>query len=472
MKTYPITLTVNGEKASLEVPANRTLLDLLKWDLHNASVKTGCGIGECGACTVILNGQPVNACLILAVEADGAMISTAESAADDGALSELQQAFIDFGAIQCGFCTAGMLNSARALLDRNPSPNRGEIVESLAGNFCRCTGYEPFILAVEAVAAARPNGGYRPADPATPPYVGGAALRVDGVTKVTGTAIFVHDMVLPGMLHARILTSPHAAARIVAIDTARARSMPGVKAVLTGADLKQKLGLYMQDKEILARDVVRHQGEAVAAVAAETVEQARAACEAIDVTYELRDPVLDVNAALVEGAPQVHPGLADYTWMKGVFFPEPGKNIAHQQKIRKGDVAKGFVDADRVVEFTFSNPPVQHVPMETHTAIATARADGEVEIVTSGTIPLHRAPPLLPRLRNAAAEGPREGSLRGRRFRRQGGDPSRAARLLPFQGRRWSPREDRRDARGRVQHASVSPGTRELDQDRCHEGRR
>jgi CO/xanthine dehydrogenase Mo-binding subunit/aerobic-type carbon monoxide dehydrogenase small subunit (CoxS/CutS family) len=387
MTLYPITLTVNGEKVALEVPANRTLLDLLKWDVYRASVKSGCGIGECGACTVILNGKPVNACLVLAVEADGASISTAEGAAENGNLSDLQQAFVDFGAIQCGFCTAGMLNSARALLERDANPGREEIIEALSGNFCRCTGYESFIQAVEAVVQARAHGGYRAAGPVSAPYVGGAAPRVDGVTKVMGTALFVHDMVLPGMIHARILTSPHASARIVAIDTSRARAMPGVKAVLTGADLSQRLGLYMQDKEILARDVVRHQGEAVAAVAAETIEQAQAACEAIEVSYEPIAPVLDVHAAIEEGAPQVHPGLAGYTWMKGVFFPEPGRNIAHHQKIRKGDVEKGFVEADRVFEHRFKNPPVQHVPMETHTAIATARADGEVEIVTSAQSP-------------------------------------------------------------------------------------
>ena len=383
MRTYPITLTVNRERTTLEVPANRTLLELLKADLHLASVKLGCGIGECGACTVIMNGQPINACLVLAVEADGAMIETAEGAAEGGALCELQQAFIDFGAIQCGFCTPGVLNSARALLLRNPKPTRAEIVEALAGNFCRCTGYEPIIQAVEAVA----RGGYHSPEPAAPPYVGEPVSRVDGVAKVMGTAIFVHDMALPGMLHARILTSPHPAARIVRIDTEKARSMPGVKAVLTGADLPYKLGLYMEDKDILARGVVRHQGEAVAAVAAETVEQARAACEAITVEYQPLAPVLDVHAALREGAPQVHPELASYSWMKGVFFPQPGKNIAHCQKIRKGDVAKGFAEADRVFEFNFWTPQVQHVPLETHTAIATARPDGEVEIVTSAQSP-------------------------------------------------------------------------------------
>ena len=146
MKTYPITLTVNGQTSSLEVPADRSLVELLKDDLHHKSVKTGCYIGECGACTVILNGKPVNACLVLAVEADGAVIETAEAEMTDlGVLSALQQAFVDFGAIQCGYCTPGMLTSARALLAKDPHPSREAIVEAVAGNFCRCTGYEPII---------------------------------------------------------------------------------------------------------------------------------------------------------------------------------------------------------------------------------------------------------------------------------------------------------------------------------------
>jgi CO/xanthine dehydrogenase Mo-binding subunit/CO/xanthine dehydrogenase FAD-binding subunit/aerobic-type carbon monoxide dehydrogenase small subunit (CoxS/CutS family) len=382
--TCPITLTVNGEISTLEVPPERTLLDLLKSDLHRTSLKNGCGIGECGACTVIIDGRPVNACLVLALEADGAVIETAEGAAPGlGELSDLQQAFIDFGAIQCGFCTPGMLNSARALLRRTPHPTRDEIIEALAGNLCRCTGYEPLVRAVEAVA----SGTYRPSPPPSAPYVGGAANRLDGAAKVTGSALFVHDLVLPGMLHARILTSPHPSARIVRMDTTRARAMAGVKAVLIGEDLPYKLGLYMEDKDILARGVVRYQGEAVAAAAAETVEQAAAACAAVEVDYEPLEPVLDVQAALQDGAPQVHPDLSDYSWMKGVFFPQPGRNIAHLQKIRKGDAQRGLAKADRVFEFSFGNPPVQHMPLETHTAIATARPDGEVEIVTSAQSP-------------------------------------------------------------------------------------
>lgn len=384
MTTYPTTLTVNGQTATLAVAADRTLHQLLKEDLHQHSVKSGCHIGECGLCTVVMNGRPVNSCLVLAVEADGAVIETAEGQTHEpGVLNALQQAFVDFGAIQCGFCTPGMLNSAQALLARNPRPTRAEIVEALSGNYCRCTGYEPIIQAVAAVA----RGGYQAAPAPAAPFVGAAVNRIDAAAKITGSAIFVHDLVLPGMLHARLLVSPHASARIKRIDTAQARAMPGVRAVLTGADLPFKLGLYMEDKDILARGVVRHQGEAVAAVAAETPGQAASACAAITVEYEPLPPVLDVDAAFAESAPQVHPDLESYAWMKGVFFPQPGRNVAHHQKIRKGDVTRGLAAADRVFEFRFTNPPVQHVPMETHTAIATARRDGEVEIITSAQSP-------------------------------------------------------------------------------------
>jgi len=150
--SHEIFLTVNGQAERATVPASMTLLELLRESLHLTGTKEGCGIGECGACTVLLDGLPVTACLVLAVEADGCEVRTVEGEASDGRLSVLQQAFIDAGAAQCGFCTPGMIMSARALLERSPSPSDGEIVEAIAGNLCRCTGYESIVQAIRRAA--------------------------------------------------------------------------------------------------------------------------------------------------------------------------------------------------------------------------------------------------------------------------------------------------------------------------------
>lgn len=149
---HAITLTVNGRPEYLNVPDHLTLLQLLREHLALTGTKNGCEAGECGACTVLVDGQPVNSCLMLAVEADGREIVTVEGLASNGCLTRLQQAFIDHNAVQCGFCTPGMLVSAHALLDRSPQPTEGEIREALLGNLCRCTGYVRIIQAIQDAA--------------------------------------------------------------------------------------------------------------------------------------------------------------------------------------------------------------------------------------------------------------------------------------------------------------------------------
>jgi len=217
--------------------------------------------------------------------------------------------------------------------------------------------------------------------------VGTSVPRDDAIDKVTGAARYTTDLALPGMLHAAILTSPHASARIVSVDLTDARSVPGVRAVLAGNDLDVRLGLYLRDKRILARDVVRYQGEPVAAVAADTLDVARDACRRIRVEYEELPAVLDPRDAMAADAPLVHPDLADYDHMRGVFFPQPGTNVAHHQKIRKGDSRASLAAADVRLEASFYNPPVQHVPMETHASIAQALPESRVEIWTSSQSP-------------------------------------------------------------------------------------
>jgi aerobic-type carbon monoxide dehydrogenase small subunit (CoxS/CutS family) len=154
-----LTLTVNGEPYLLErVPVSRSLLHVLRDDLGLTGTKEGCGEGDCGACTVLLDGKAVNSCLVLAVEAEGKEITTVEGLAKGGKLHPLQQAFVDEGAVQCGFCTPGMLLSAKALLDANPKPTELEIRTSLAGNLCRCTGYVRIVSAVQKAAQALAQG--------------------------------------------------------------------------------------------------------------------------------------------------------------------------------------------------------------------------------------------------------------------------------------------------------------------------
>jgi len=154
-KTSEIRLTINGREYVIDVPPNLTLQQMLKDKFALTGTKRGCGRGECGSCTVLMDGMAVNGCLTLALECDGAALETVEAEAKDGELSELQRAFIEHGAIQCGFCTPGMVMSARSLFDRNPEPTHEDVIEAIAGNLCRCTGYEAIIEAIESVAKKR-----------------------------------------------------------------------------------------------------------------------------------------------------------------------------------------------------------------------------------------------------------------------------------------------------------------------------
>jgi carbon-monoxide dehydrogenase small subunit len=152
MAFHRVNLSVNGSTEQVDVPSNMTLLQMLRDKLSLTGTKNGCGAGECGACTVIMNGEPVNSCMVLAVECDGANIITVEGLAKDGQLDPIQDALIKEGGVQCGFCTPGVLMSARSLLDRNPNPTEFEIREALVGNLCRCTGYIRIVEAVQKAA--------------------------------------------------------------------------------------------------------------------------------------------------------------------------------------------------------------------------------------------------------------------------------------------------------------------------------
>lgn len=157
MALHKISLTVNGESEIVAVPSSMTLLEMLREKLAMTGVKNGCAAGECGACTVMMNGEPLNSCMILAVECDGSEIITIEGLADDGQLDPVQEAIIEAGGVQCGFCTPGVLISARALLDRNPSPSDEDIRHALVGNLCRCTGYFPIVESIKKASELQPE---------------------------------------------------------------------------------------------------------------------------------------------------------------------------------------------------------------------------------------------------------------------------------------------------------------------------
>ncbi|MFZ2960989.1 MAG: xanthine dehydrogenase family protein molybdopterin-binding subunit [Candidatus Ozemobacteraceae bacterium] len=217
--------------------------------------------------------------------------------------------------------------------------------------------------------------------------VGKGVERIDTIEKLTGEALYTCDWIVPGMLYAKIKTSPHARAKIKKIDTRKAEKLPGVHAVITGEELDYRMGLYLVDKHILAKGVVRHYGEAVAAVAAESLEVAQQAVNLIEVEYEVLEAVLDPVEALKKSAPLVHPDLGAYDHIREVFTPVPGTNIANRMKYRKGDLEAGFKEADYIVERQYTNPSVQHVPMETHVAICQWSVGDKISIITSAQSP-------------------------------------------------------------------------------------
>jgi len=217
-------------------------------------------------------------------------------------------------------------------------------------------------------------------------YVGKDIPRIDAFEKVTGTALYTADMKLQGMLHAKLLKSPHAHARIIRIDTSEAEKLLGVRAILTGKDVPYKFGIYLQDKGMLAQEKVHHVGEPVVAVAADAEEIAEQAVELIKVEYEELPAVFDQRDAMKEGAPLVHERLHEYKHAPFIF-PKPHTNIANHFKIRKGDVERGFAEADVIVENEFSQPQIHHVQMETHSSIGQWLPNGQINVWTSAQSP-------------------------------------------------------------------------------------
>jgi CO/xanthine dehydrogenase Mo-binding subunit/aerobic-type carbon monoxide dehydrogenase small subunit (CoxS/CutS family) len=382
MPDLRIEATINGRKVVRTAKPWQRLIDFLREELHLTGTKEGCGAGECGTCSVFVDGVLVKSCLMPVAKVQGAKIDTVESLGRNE-LSVLQKAFHKAGASQCGYCIPGMVMAATSALRANPFAEREEIKERLGGNICRCTGYQKIIDAVEL--ARDVNNGRLPAsaldeeESVDGRFIGANVRRLDAPSKVSGALKYAGDMVLVDMLHVQVLRSPHAHARIVSIDTSEAEALDGVEAVITCDDVPgvDGFGVFVNDQPVMARGRVRYVGEAVAAVAAEDIVTARRALARIKVVYEPLPAVFSTDEALKPGAPVVH----DYA-------PD---NVTKHIPIRVGDIAKGFAESDLIVEQVYETQAIEHAYLEPEAGLAYVDADDVVTVLSpSQNITHHR----------------------------------------------------------------------------------
>jgi putative selenate reductase molybdopterin-binding subunit len=442
-----VKLIINGEEQDLESIPSETLFSVLR-RLGYHGVKFGDEQGLSGSDTVLLDGIPVNANSMLALQAVGHKIATIEALGehpDQGwkktaGLHPLQLAFIETGAIQCGYCTPAQILAAKALLDKVPDPTEAQVREAISGVLCRCTGYAKPVQAVLRAAAVlraetspSSNGIPAPLDlltsgpeplssddspsavqarvstipkiiiaPETSPYqvVGKPEIKVDAVKLAQGKPAFTADIELSGMLYAKVLHSPHAHALIKKIDASRARALPGVAAVLTWQDIPRvvystagqsdpipgPLDSFSLDKK------VRFVGDRVAFVAAESPAIAEQALRLIDVEYEVLPFILDMADAEKAGAPRIHdePEFVNFADSK------PEKNLAAEIRIDIGDVEKGFSEADEIFEADYAVPKVQQAHIEPHVTVTYWDSDDRLVIRTSTQVPFHTRRILAP----------------------------------------------------------------------------
>ena len=364
-----IEFTLNGGPARAAGDPTTPLIGVLRDELRLTGTKLGCDDGRCGACVVLVNGRVARACQTPVDRVRGAAVLTIEGLGSPARPHALQRAFVETGAVQCGFCIPGMIVAAKALLDANPRPSRGQMVKALGANYCRCAGFSSIFEAVDRAAATlRGEAVSLPLVPLDDCW--------DEMAKATGKALYGADLRRDGMLHLKVVRSPHAHARIVDVDATEALALPGVEAVLTAKDVPvNHHGRVIQDEAVLAGDRVRMIGDPVAAVVAVSEALAIQAAARVRVSYEVLPAVLSPRAALEPGAPRLH----------------AGGNVLARQAIRRGDAEAGLARADAAVDGTFVTPFNEHAYLEPEAALAYVDAAGRVVIETGSSHPhLHR----------------------------------------------------------------------------------
>lgn len=387
-----VRLAVNGLLHEKIIPCSMTLLEFLREELALTGTKKGCDLGECGCCTVLVDGVPIVSCMTLAVEAQGKFITTIEGIADGNQLHPVQEAMVEEGAIQCGYCTPAMVINGVHLVESNPSPTEEEIKTCISATICRCTGYTKIENAMKrAVAACRSGGSVGRCDQGIQDdgqashyrVVGKSVPQISSREKVTGKALYTDDIRLLNPLFVKILRSPHASANIRSVNVSKARDLKGVCGIVTGDDFKYTFGVLptSKDEPAVAKDRVRYVGEPVAAVAAESEAIATLAITLIEIEYEVTEACLDMQRALKNTATPIHPELKR-------------KNNLHKHVLQEfGDLERGFAEAAVSVENKFEFASVTHAFTEPHATQVEIDPNGDLTVFSATQVPhyLHLA---------------------------------------------------------------------------------
>jgi aldehyde oxidoreductase len=363
-----VTLTVNGAKRQIDAAPDQVLIDYLRQDLQLTGTKQSCDRkGQCGACTVIVDGKAVRSCLKKLVDLEGANIITVEGLGTPDNPHLIQEAFVLAGAVQCGFCTPGMIMATKVLLDGNPNPGVPEIKKALARNLCRCTGYRKIIDAV-LLAGKFQRKETTPAKMRAAlnknKMIGESHPRPSAMIKACGLAKFGADIKLDNALEMAVVHSTQHHAVIKSVDTSTAKKMPGVAGVMTADDIKgtNRVRVILPDQPVLCEDKVRTYGDPIAIVVAGTRDQARKAAAAVKVDYEPLPVMLTQKEALAAGATQIH---------------KHAPNLCFTMPQIKGDVDKAFATSDVVLEAEFSTQQVHQSPLEPEVCLSYLDGEGE-----------------------------------------------------------------------------------------------
>jgi len=371
MSEQTITFNLNGEATSVTAAAGESLLETLRNRCGIISPKDGCQPqGQCGCCLVLIDGVPKVSCVVPAGKAAGKEVLTLEGLPEEER-KLMAEAFVSAAGLQCGYCIPGFALQTKRILELNPDPTREQIARGLNGHLCRCTGYIKIFEAIERIAAAKRGEPLPTVE--TDGGVGAKLARFEGAEMVLGDRPYIDDMVQPNLLHGAVLLSPHPRAKVLSIDTSKAKAHPGVAAVATAEEVPgdRWVGLLYPDWPVFVAvgEEARCVGDVIAAVAAEDEATAREAIALIEVEYEVLEPVLDPETAMAEDAPQVNPRH---------------ENVLSVTRVARGDTRAALEASAHVVSGTWTTQRIEHLYLEPESALAEPVSEGKLRLYSQG----------------------------------------------------------------------------------------